>query len=120
MTPTFLLKDGRFVAALGSPGGPTIINTVLQVILNLVDHGMNLQQAVNAPRIHHQWMPDTIRFEPFGMPTDTRKILEAQGHRFAERPSYMGDVEAVMIDRSTGLLWGASDMRHPDAGSIGY
>lgn len=120
MTPTFVLKDGNLLVALGSPGGPTIINTVLQVILNIVDHKMNLQQAVNAPRIHHQWMPDTIRFEPFGMPEDTRKKLESQGHRFAERPSYMGDVEAIMIDRSTGLRWGASDMRQPDAGVVGH
>jgi len=120
MTPTFVLKDGRLILALGSPGGPTIINTVLQVILNVVDHGMNIQQAVNAPRIHHQWMPDTIRTEPFGMPEDARKILESLGHRFSERPGYMGDVEAIMIDGTTGLRWGASDMRHADSGVSGY
>ncbi len=120
MTPTFLLKDGKVVAVLGSPGGPTIINTVLQLVLNIVDHKMNVQQAVNAPRIHHQWMPDTIRTEPFGMPEDTRKLLESMGHRFADRAGYIGDAEAVVIDWSTGFRWGASDMRHPDAGAIGH
>jgi gamma-glutamyltranspeptidase/glutathione hydrolase len=99
ITPSFVQKDGKLILALGSPGGPRIIN----VILNVVDHGMNIQRAVNAPRIHHQWMPDTIRAEPFGVPEDARKILESLGHRFAERPGYMGDVEAIMIDWTTGL-----------------
>lgn len=120
MTPTFVLKDGKLILAVGSPGGPTIINTVLQVILNVLDHHMNIQQAVNAPRIHHQWMPDTVRFEPFGLPDDVRKLLEAKGHRFADRGGYMGDVEAVMIDWETGLRWAASDPRSPDAAALGH
>jgi gamma-glutamyltranspeptidase/glutathione hydrolase len=60
MTPTIVLKDGKLWFALGSPGGPTIINTVMQVILNVVDHGMQLQQAIDAPRVHHQWLPDEM------------------------------------------------------------
>ena len=120
MTPTFVLKDGKVVLAVGSPGGPTIINTVLQVILNVFDHQMNIKQAVNAPRLHHQWLPDTVRFEPFGIPDDTRKILEAKGHKFADRGGYMGDCEAIMIDWKTGLRWGASDPRSPDAAALAY
>jgi len=120
MTPTLVLKDGKLLLAVGSPGGPTIINTVLQIILNVIDHKMNLQQAVNAPRIHHQWMPDTIRFEPFGIADDVKSALESDGHHFADRASYMGDVEAVFVDPATGLRWGASDPRNPDAGAIGY
>ena len=64
MTPTIVLKDGKPVLALGSPGGPTIINTVLEVIVNVLDFGMNVQDAVNWPRFHHQWMPDELRMEP--------------------------------------------------------
>lgn len=120
MTPTVVLKDQKLFLALGSPGGPTIINTVLQIILNVVDYHMNIQQAVNAPRLHHQWIPDTVSFEPFGIPVDTRRALEKMGHQFAARAGYMGDAEAVMIDQESGLRWGASDPRNPDAAALGY
>lgn len=120
MTPTFVVKDGKLFLATGSPGGPTIINTVLQVIINVIDHHMNIQQAVDAPRIHHQWMPDEIRVEPFGMPDDARKLLEAAGYHFAARASYMGDAESILIAPDTGLRWGASDPRNPDAAALGY
>lgn len=120
MTPTLVVKDQKLVLAVGSPGGPTIINTVLQVILNVFDDHMNIQQAVNAPRLHHQWMPDIVYFEPFGISADVRRALENRGHRFAEQPGYMGDAEAVMIDPQTGLRWGASDPRNPDAAAVGY
>jgi gamma-glutamyltranspeptidase / glutathione hydrolase len=120
MTPTLVLKDQKLLLALGSPGGPTIINTVLQVILNVFDYHMNIQQAVNAPRLHHQWMPDAIAFEPFGISEDVRRALEEKGHHFADRPGYMGDAEAVMIDQETGLRWGASDPRNADAAALGY
>lgn len=119
MTPTFVAKDGKLFIATGSPGGPTIINTVLQVIINVIDHNMNIQQAVDAPRIHHQWLPDEIRYEPFGMPDDARKALEAEGYHFAQRGGYMGDAESILID-STGIRWGASDPRNPDAAALGY
>ncbi len=120
MTPTLVLKDQKLVLALGSPGGPTIINTVLQIILNVFDYHMNIQQAVNAPRLHHQWIPDTVGFEPFGIPEDTRRALEKMGHQFAARAGYMGDAEAVMIDQESGMRWGASDPRNPDAAALGY
>ncbi|HYV06547.1 MAG TPA: gamma-glutamyltransferase, partial [Blastocatellia bacterium] len=79
MTPTIVLNDGVFVFAIGSPGGPTIINTVLQVIVNVVDFGMNIQQAIDFPRVHHQWMPDRIQWEPYGLNKDTRAALEKRG-----------------------------------------
>jgi gamma-glutamyltranspeptidase/glutathione hydrolase len=111
MTPTIVLKDGKVWFAIGSPGGPTIINTVLQVVVNVVDFGMNIQQAIDAPRFHHQWMPDRIQFEPFGINRDTRSALEKKGHVFAEKPGNMGDAEGVMIDPKTGMRLGASDPR---------
>ncbi|MET0625585.1 MAG: gamma-glutamyltransferase [Pyrinomonadaceae bacterium] len=120
MTPTFVLrKDGALWFAVGSPGGPTIINTVLQVIVNVVDFDMNIQQAVDAPRIHHQWLPDQITYEPFGMSADTFRALESRGHRFVDRPRYMGDAHAVMIEEGTGVRLGASDPRNYGE-SVGY
>jgi gamma-glutamyltranspeptidase/glutathione hydrolase len=111
MTPTIVLKDGKVLFAVGSPGGPTIINTVLQVIINIIDFKMNIQQAIDAPRFHHQWMPDQIRWEPYGLNRDTRRALERRGHVFAERAGHMGDAEGIMIDPNTGIRLGASDPR---------
>jgi gamma-glutamyltranspeptidase/glutathione hydrolase len=106
-----VLKDGKFYFAVGSPGGPTIINTVLQVISNVIDFKMNLKQAIDAPRVHHQWMPDEIRWEPYGISGDTYAALEKKGHIFAKRPRYMGDAEGVMVDPDSGMRLGASDPR---------
>ncbi|MFP5265141.1 MAG: gamma-glutamyltransferase [Blastocatellia bacterium] len=111
MTPTIVLKDGKVYFAIGSPGGPTIINTVLQVIVNIIDFNMNIQQAIDAPRFHHQWMPDQIRWEPYGLNLDTRRALEKRGHVFADKPGSMGDAEGVMIDPKSGMRLGASDPR---------
>ena len=87
MTPTFVLrKDGSLWFAVGSPGGPTIINTVLQVITNIIDFDMNIQQAIDAPRIHHQWLPDEIAYEPLGLSADTKRAPEARGHGLVNRP----------------------------------
>ncbi len=119
MTPTIVLKDGKPWLALGSPGGPTIINTVLQIILNAIDFGMNLQQALAMPRVHHQWMPDQIVYEPFGLSRDTIEALRARGHAFTERPRYMGDAQAIMIEPETGMRLGASDPRR-DGKPVGY
>jgi gamma-glutamyltranspeptidase/glutathione hydrolase len=113
MTPTFVLReDGSLWFAVGSPGGPTIINTVLQVITNIVDFDMNIQQAIDAPRIHHQWLPDEIVYEPLGMSADTFRALESRGHRLVDKPRYMGDAQGIMIEEKTGVRLGASDPRN--------
>lgn len=119
MTPTIVLKDGKPWLALGSPGGPTIINTVLQVLLNVIDFQMTLPQAIAMPRVHHQWMPDQIVYEPFGLSQDTIEALRARGHAFTERPRYMGDVQAIMIESETGVRVGVSDPRM-DGKPVGY
>ncbi|HYY96981.1 MAG TPA: gamma-glutamyltransferase, partial [Pyrinomonadaceae bacterium] len=85
MTPTFVMrKDGALWFAVGSPGGPTIINTVMQVITNVVDFDMNIQQAIDAPRIHHQWLPDELVYEPYGLSADTFRALEQRGHKLVD------------------------------------
>src|SRR5205085_1648213 len=113
MTPTFVMrKDGTLWFAIGSPGGPTIINTVMQVVTNVIDFDMNIQQAVDAPRIHHQWLPDEIVYEPFGMSADTFRALEQKGHRLVDKPRYMGDAQGIMIEEKTGVRLGASDPRN--------
>ena len=72
---------------------------------------MDIQQALDAPRFHHQWMPDQSRWEPYGLNKDTRTALEKRGHLFAEKPGNMGDAEAIMIEQKTGIRLGASDPR---------
>jgi gamma-glutamyltranspeptidase / glutathione hydrolase len=116
MTPTIVLKDGRPVLVVGTPGGSRIITTVLEVIVNVIDHGMTLQEAVDAPRVHHQWFPDTIAAEPFALSKDTQKALTAMGYKVvALEPWGSGNaVEAIGI--APGRLYGANDSRAP-AGS---
>jgi gamma-glutamyltranspeptidase / glutathione hydrolase len=111
MTPTIVLRDGDFWFAIGSPGGPTIINTVFQTIVNVIDFKMTLQQAIDAPRVHHQHFPDEIYWEPFGINPDVRRTLERRGFRFRDRADPMGDAEGVMIEKETGMRLGASDPR---------
>jgi gamma-glutamyltranspeptidase/glutathione hydrolase len=111
MTPTVVLRpDKSLWFVCGSPGGPTIINTVLQTVVNVIDHGMDIGQALNASRIHHQWLPDEIVFED-NLPASVRKELEGRGHRFAAKPRRIGDAQAV-LQTETGLRYGASDKRH--------
>ena len=120
MTPTFVLRPaGTLYFAIGSPGGTTITNTVLQVITNVIDHGINLQAAIDGPRLHHQWVPDEIRDEPRGLSADTRRALEARGHKFATTLENMGDVQGIMIEEKTNMRLGASDSRQ-DGAAIGY
>jgi gamma-glutamyltranspeptidase/glutathione hydrolase len=120
MSPTFVLRpDGSLFFTIGSAGGTTIPNIVLQVISNVIDHGMNLQEAIDAPRIHHQWMPDEVAYEPLGLSGDTRRALEARGHHFAKKPQYMSDAQGIMIEEKTGMRLGASDARR-DGAAIGY
>ena len=120
MTPTFVLrKDNTLWFAIGSPGGPTIIDTVLQTIINIVDYDMNIQQAIDAPRIHHQWLPDEIVYEPYGLSGDTVRALLSRGHKLIEKPRYMGDAQGIMIEEKTGVRLGASDPRN-DGTPVGY
>ena len=114
MSPTILLWDGAPVVVTGSPGGSAIITTVLQVIVNVVDHGMNLAQAVGQPRFHHQWQPDRILFEP-GISEDTLTVLKSMGHRdLVVLPSArIGDANSVM--RVNDLLLGVADPRAASA-----
>ena len=119
MAPIILAQNGRPVMAVGSPGGRTIINTVLQVILNVVDHRMNIAQAVEAPKIHHQWLPDITRFERYGISPDSRSGYEAMGHQ-VQIGGNQGQVMAVWIDRERGMLYGAADSRSFDARAVGW
>jgi gamma-glutamyltranspeptidase/glutathione hydrolase len=124
MTPTLVFQDGRLVLVTGSPGGPTIINTVLEIITNVIDHRMPVQKAVEAPRVHNQWMPDVLMFESWGLSPDTAALLTAQGYKLVERDSYegtyQGDGETIAIDPKTNLRLGASDPRKSDAAAVGY
>jgi gamma-glutamyltranspeptidase/glutathione hydrolase len=108
MTPTIVLKEGKPVLALGSPGGPTIINSVLEVLVNVIDFGMNVQDAVNWPRFHHQWLPDELRMEP-GFSPDTIALLEKRGYP-VRRVKAQGEVAAIHFG-SNGWLEGAPDPR---------
>ena len=107
MTPTIVLKDGKPILALGSPGGPTIINTVLEVIINTIDFGMNVQDAVNWPRFHHQWLPDELKMEP-GYSPDTVALLEKRGYT-VKRVNSQGECAAIAFHN--GWIEGAPDPR---------
>ena len=119
MTPTILVQDGKLFAVLGSPGGPTIINTVFQTIVNVVDFRMNIQQAVAGPRFHHQWMPDRIDWEPFGLPADLRAAMQSKGHVFANSGSRMGSCQAILVEASTGDRLVGVDPRVATSGAAG-
>jgi gamma-glutamyltranspeptidase / glutathione hydrolase len=120
MTPTIVLrKDGSLWFTVGSPGGPTIINTVLCIITNVIDYEMNIQQAIDFPRIHHQWLPDELVGEPFGLSGDTQRALTARGHKLAKL-RYLGDAEGIMIEEKTGMRLGATDPRRSDGQAVGY
>jgi gamma-glutamyltranspeptidase/glutathione hydrolase len=112
MTPTIVLKNGKLFLVLGSPGGPTIITTVANILMGVVDYGLNIQQAVNAPRFHNQWMPDETMLENSGISPDTIGILEHMGHKIHNKHGYWGDAECIAIDEKTGELLGASDGRN--------
>jgi gamma-glutamyltranspeptidase/glutathione hydrolase len=119
MTPTIVLKDGKLFLVLGSPGGPTITTTVANVLMGVVDYGLNIQQAVNAPRFHNQWLPDEILMEPTGISPDTIGILEGMGHKINVRKSFWGDAECIAVDPKTGERLGASDGRNHGK-AVGY
>jgi len=118
MSPSIVAKDGELVAVVGTPGGRTIINTVLQIILNLVDFEMDIQEAVAAPRIHHQWLPDRIRIEGDGATAETIIRLEEMGHT-VQMGGRQGSANSIGIDAHTGERLGAADARSPDSGARG-
>lgn len=109
MAPTMVFRQGRLLLVTGSPGSSRIISTVLQVILNVIDHRMNIQEAVNAPKVHHEWMPDELRMEK-GISPDTVKILKQMGHNVVLRGP-MGSATSILIDQATGKRYGAADPR---------
>lgn len=118
MTPTLLVQNGQPVLVVGSPGGRTIINTVFQVIVNMVDFDMNVQDAVDAKRFHHQWLPDRIAHERFGLSPDTLTVLRAKGHHLYEIDR-QGMAEAIKYDAQSGWISAGCDTRRLDGAAIG-
>ena len=102
----------------GSPGGRTIPSTVLLTVLNVLDFGMNPQEAVDAPRFNHQWLPDVIRYERYGLSADTLEALAQRGHKLAEIGG-QGVAEAILVNAREGLLEGGCDRRAPDGAAVG-
>lgn len=123
MSPTIVTKGGKLFMVTGSPGGSYIITTVLESVLNVVDHKMNVKAAVDAPRIHHQWLPDTIYAEPGAIASGVRKELEADGYKITEENNILfGFDEAIMVGSRNGkrLVYGANDRRAMSGSAVGY
>ncbi len=123
MTPTIVLKDGQPFIITGSPGGSTIITVVLQVLINVIDFNMNIQEAVNSPRIHHQWMPDIIYLEEFAVSKDVKYNLEEMGYKFGDRNHafrVLGSAQSILIDNENRNIYGAPDPRRGKAAAVGY
>ena len=112
MTPVILVKNGKLALVTGSPGGRTIINTVLSVVLGVAEFGLNVRDAVDAPRMHHQWLPDAVQIEKDGVPVDVVEQLRAMGHT-VNVGGRQGDANSILIDE-TGTAWGANDHRTKD------
>ncbi|MFK7812215.1 MAG: gamma-glutamyltransferase [Maribacter sp.] len=119
MTPTIVGKNGKPFLVIGSPGGRTIINTVFQTVLNVLEFDMRIDKAIEALKIHHQWLPNVIVFEKYLLSPDTRKALEAKGHTLRER-SNMGALMGITYDPEKKVFTGASDSSQPDSGAVGY
>lgn len=119
MTPTIVAKDGKPYLVIGSPGGRTIINTVFQTVLNVLAYEMPVDDAIEAVKIHHQWLPDRIMFEGNLMSPDTQKNLESMGHTLAPRGS-LGALMGIIIDTENDVFIGAADSSRPDGGAVGY
>jgi gamma-glutamyltranspeptidase/glutathione hydrolase len=118
MSPTIVAKDGKLFMVTGSPGGRTIINTVIMTLLNVMDFGMNAQEAVDAGRIHHQWLPDRLSVERFGFSADTIAQLKAIGHDVREVTN-QGVAEVIVFNQKDNMLEGGVDRRAPDGGAAG-
>ncbi|MBI2681881.1 MAG: gamma-glutamyltransferase [Acidobacteriales bacterium] len=111
MTPTIVVKDGKPFLILGARGGIRIISTVINILSGVVDYGMNIQEAVNAPRFHHQWSPDSIRMEKTGFSPDTLRMLSLKGHKL-DFTEYWSGAECIQVDPKTGERLGGSDGRY--------
>ncbi|QCX01423.1 gamma-glutamyltransferase [Aggregatimonas sangjinii] len=119
MTPTIVAKDGRPYLVIGSPGGRTIINTVFQTVLGVVQYDMGIDKAIEAMKIHHQWLPDVIRYEEHLLSPDTKNNLERMGHRL--RPvGNLGSLMGIVVDKNRKILIGASDSSSGDGAAVGY
>ena len=119
MTPTIVTRGGQVFMVTGTPGGRTIINTTLQTILNVVDHQMNAQSAVDAGRVHHQWLPDQLYYEKQAFSPDSLRIMQQRGHTLVETKR-LGVAEVIVVNPTDGWLEGGVDMRVPDGGAAGY
>ncbi len=129
MSPTVVAKDGKPFMVIGSPGGSRIITITLEAIVNVIDHGMNIQEAIDAPRIHHQWLPDTIYVEPFGLSPDTEKLLAGMGYHLDLADSTWGQAAGILvggkslaeIEKGGGARFnGAIDSRAASGEALGY
>ncbi|KPN75927.1 MULTISPECIES: gamma-glutamyltransferase [Shewanella] len=116
MSPTIVMKDGKPFLVTGSPGGSRIITTTLQIIMNVIDHGLNIAEASNAARVHHQWLPDELRVET-SLNRDTISLLEAKGHKVKVQ-SAMGSTQSIMVTDQG--IFGATDPRHSGSEAVGY
>ena len=119
MTPTIVAKDGKPYLIIGSPGGRTIINTVFQTVLNVLGYDMRVDKAIEAIKIHHQWLPDTIEYEIGLLSPDTVKNLKAMGHTL-EATGELGELMGIQIDTKNKILIGASDSSSPEGAAVGY
>ncbi|MCB1830631.1 MAG: gamma-glutamyltransferase, partial [Gammaproteobacteria bacterium] len=117
MSPTIVKKDGKNFLVTGSPGGSRIITTTLQVLMNVIDHRLNIQAAVSAPRVHHQWLPDEIRIEE-GISPDTIRLLEQLGHTVVRKDA-MGASQSIMVG-GDGRLYGGADPRRSTSSAKGF
>ncbi len=119
MTPTIVAKDGKPFLVIGSPGGRTIINTVFQTVLNVLEYDMQVDRAIEAMKIHHQWLPDRIIYERLLLSPDTRKALEAMNHELIPRNS-LGELMGIQMDVKKNIMIGASDSSSSEGAAIGY
>jgi gamma-glutamyltranspeptidase/glutathione hydrolase len=129
MSPTVVAKDGKPFMVIGSPGGSRIITITLEAIVNVIDHGMNIQEAIDAPRIHHQWLPDTVYVEPFGLSPDTEKLLAGMGYHLDLADQTWGQAAGILvggkslaeIEKGGGARYnGAIDSRAASGEALGY
>lgn len=120
MSPTIVSKDGQIYMITGSPGGSTIPTTVLQVITNVIDYGMNLSDAVNTPRLHYQGLPNKIISEPKALSAETFRGLQLRGYKMMSSPRQWGAAESVLVDANTGIMSGVNDMRKPAGKAMAY